>query len=779
MTFITAGLAIAGVCAVVIPIIIHLLFRRRRTPIEWAAMRFLVEAYRKHRKRLRLEQLLLLAVRCLIPVILGLALARPLLQGALAPAAGGMRAVYLIMDDGLASSVKDDSGETALDRHVEAASNIIKSLGPGDAVGVISASRPARALLVPPSTDHGAIINLLKTLKPSESPTDLSGAFALARTAVDEVDSGSRDSVIYLLSEFRGGSVALDSPPAADVLDRANVTLLASPAANEQRVNTQVVSIEPVRSLVVPGANDGSGQVAVKLARTGGPLEADVTRVRLVGEGLPVSASAAKVVEWEPGQSEAQIEFVLDALTPPSSNAGPGAPGGPGGGTPSSQELGLTAVIDDDALSADNQRHSVVEVRRKIRVLLVDRRSFGAGQRIDELPAGKWIRRALEPLETPEAGVVEVVEIEPAALDVPDLRTADAAIVSRPDLVTDAGWVLLGQFVERGGLLILTPTGEITVHPWTEHLVKDLRLPWDVALEVREVPEGLGLAEEQPPSEILRLISSDINDLVRPVVAQRILPIDESTIASGGAQSVLMFADGTPMLIAGTPVDDSEPAPEPKTDATQSSASSGLVMLLAVSPDSNWTTLPLKPLMVPLFHEMLRQGLGLIRASQRYGVGDQPRVAAGSAAANVIDPQGRRIPIERGAQLQSPLASSGLFDIVDVSNQRIGRMAVNVDPRAGQTDAQSQAAVSTWLGKAGRWETFDPDQPGAKLGMGANTSPLAWLLLVAALVLVVAEALLARWFSHAVGGIGAQGEGLKPTIDETISRRAAPEGLAA
>jgi hypothetical protein len=108
MTFVTAGLAIAGACAVVIPIIIHLLFRQRRKPIEWAAMRFLIEAYRKHRKRLRLEQLLLLAVRCLIPLVLGFALARPLLQGALAPSIGGQRAVYLIIDDGLASSVTDE-----------------------------------------------------------------------------------------------------------------------------------------------------------------------------------------------------------------------------------------------------------------------------------------------------------------------------------------------------------------------------------------------------------------------------------------------------------------------------------------------------------------------------------------------------------------------------------------------------------------------------------------------------------------------------------------------
>ncbi len=79
MTFVTAGLAIAGLAAMAVPILIHLLSRQRRRPIQWAAMRFLMEALRKHRRRLQLQQLLLLAVRCLILALLGAALARPFL----------------------------------------------------------------------------------------------------------------------------------------------------------------------------------------------------------------------------------------------------------------------------------------------------------------------------------------------------------------------------------------------------------------------------------------------------------------------------------------------------------------------------------------------------------------------------------------------------------------------------------------------------------------------------------------------------------------------------
>jgi hypothetical protein len=71
--FFWAGLALAS-----IPIIIHILNRRRFKVVPWAAMEYLLAAMRKNRRRLKFEQWLLLAVRCLVLALLGFALARPL-----------------------------------------------------------------------------------------------------------------------------------------------------------------------------------------------------------------------------------------------------------------------------------------------------------------------------------------------------------------------------------------------------------------------------------------------------------------------------------------------------------------------------------------------------------------------------------------------------------------------------------------------------------------------------------------------------------------------------
>ena len=72
--FLGAALVTGGV-AVSVPVIIHLLNRRRFKIVVWAAMRFLLAAQKQNTRRMRLEQLLLLLVRCLLVSLLVFAMA--------------------------------------------------------------------------------------------------------------------------------------------------------------------------------------------------------------------------------------------------------------------------------------------------------------------------------------------------------------------------------------------------------------------------------------------------------------------------------------------------------------------------------------------------------------------------------------------------------------------------------------------------------------------------------------------------------------------------------
>src|SRR5215212_758969 len=76
--FVSPGFLVAGAALVALPILIHILNRRRYKVVNWAAMEYLLAAMKKNRKRLKFEQWLLLATRCAVLLFLGLALARPL-----------------------------------------------------------------------------------------------------------------------------------------------------------------------------------------------------------------------------------------------------------------------------------------------------------------------------------------------------------------------------------------------------------------------------------------------------------------------------------------------------------------------------------------------------------------------------------------------------------------------------------------------------------------------------------------------------------------------------
>ncbi len=83
MTFLSAGL-LGGLLLATVPIIIHILNRRRFLVIDWPPMKYLKLTLKKNRKRIRIEQMILLAMRTLAVILLILAVARPVIsQGSL------------------------------------------------------------------------------------------------------------------------------------------------------------------------------------------------------------------------------------------------------------------------------------------------------------------------------------------------------------------------------------------------------------------------------------------------------------------------------------------------------------------------------------------------------------------------------------------------------------------------------------------------------------------------------------------------------------------------
>ena len=77
MGFLNAAF-LSGLGLISIPIVIHLLNRRRFKIVRWAAMDYLLAAQKKNRKRVRMEHFLVLLLRCLMIALLVRAVSRPM-----------------------------------------------------------------------------------------------------------------------------------------------------------------------------------------------------------------------------------------------------------------------------------------------------------------------------------------------------------------------------------------------------------------------------------------------------------------------------------------------------------------------------------------------------------------------------------------------------------------------------------------------------------------------------------------------------------------------------
>src|SRR5438067_7031553 len=136
-------LAVAGVAASV-PIIIHLLNRRRFRIIPWAAMRFLLAAQKQNTRRMRLEQLILLALRVLLVLLVigAMASVTPWAEAVwnyVWPDGAGFARIHagrthkiIVLDGSLSMAVKTEGGKTAFERARDLAVQLVNDSPAGD-----------------------------------------------------------------------------------------------------------------------------------------------------------------------------------------------------------------------------------------------------------------------------------------------------------------------------------------------------------------------------------------------------------------------------------------------------------------------------------------------------------------------------------------------------------------------------------------------------------------------------------------------------------------------
>ncbi|MEM6853886.1 MAG: BatA domain-containing protein, partial [Planctomycetota bacterium] len=443
--FTAPALAVAGLVCVAIPVIIHLLSRTRRTRAEWGAMRFLRLAFKKQKRKLRMEKWLLLLTRCAIMVIAGLALSGPLLSGwwdGATPGSASGRTVHVVIEDGLSTraAVGESSRFAALRT---TALELLDGLSPNDRVQLwrgSSASEPHPAT-PSPTLDHGLVRDTLADLEPGFGRSTLAATLQRVAEAIDaEGDAARQPPVVAVLSDFALGADYLERALPAELATLGERATVVATRPDVGSGNLQIQTLRPRRGLVLTGttgalggaAGDGGSGANVSVEAvvrrfdgSTGPASGQLTLflTRPDGETLP---AVTRPVNWSAGQATATLSVDLPIDSPETSSATDTALLNSGGGG----MWTVTAALDGeagvaDAVGEDDQRFAVVEVRSRLNVGVITDLAGGLGGSGSGggLNPAAFVRAALSPEQTGQRFAVATETLPPGAVNAARLDT--------------------------------------------------------------------------------------------------------------------------------------------------------------------------------------------------------------------------------------------------------------------------------------------------------------------------------------------------------------------
>lgn len=360
MPFIHPTIFWLGAGAVSVPVLIHLLNRRRFRVREWAAMQFLLESLRKNRRRLRLEELILLVLRCLAIFLLGLSLARftgcaalDVLPGA---DVGGQTHVF-ILDDSYSMGQKLGGG-TIFQAATADLAKQLDGISRAHKVAILLTSRPRRGdalFKLGYVTEPQGLQDRIRGQQPSHQRARLAEAMAAAEDVFRDTPGAKR---LFLYSDFRrvdlAGEEAMKEIRARfGALREAGVDVVVMDYGRPPTTNLTLQRIEVLDKFTVAKV-DARVRVTV---RNNGPKRAENVEIGLGGRyateaGFDEVKLPVQIVESiAPGETGA-VEF---GVTPPGAGAG-----------------SIRAALPGDDLPGDDEAYLALDVRDAVQVLVVD-----------------------------------------------------------------------------------------------------------------------------------------------------------------------------------------------------------------------------------------------------------------------------------------------------------------------------------------------------------------------------------------------------------------------
>ena len=205
-------LLLAGTALVAIPIVLHLIMRRRPRHVEFPALRFVQKRHDVNRRRLRLRHWLLLALRVLAIVLLAAALARPSvkLSGSLGTRETPVAAA-LVFDTSPRMDYRHEN-RTRLEVAEQLGLGLLAQL-PGESQIAVLDTGPGLAAF---QVDRGAAKHRIERLSSAANSQPLSSALDEAVGLLEESELARRE--VYVFTDMARASWPRDA--AARLQDR-------------------------------------------------------------------------------------------------------------------------------------------------------------------------------------------------------------------------------------------------------------------------------------------------------------------------------------------------------------------------------------------------------------------------------------------------------------------------------------------------------------------------------------------------------------------------------
>src|SRR6185436_3095398 len=198
--------------------IIHLFHRSKFKIVPWGAMHLLEAVLRKNTKRLKLEQLILLLIRCSIPVALALCMARPVITG-LDPLLKNNKISTVLILDNSYSMEAGGPANSNFQKAKEAARQIVDNLVPGSDVAIVQMAGGASMLLDDPTFDLDRVRGELGKMRAGYGAADVLDAVKVARAVQPRLNHLNRE--IIVLTDFQ--KVTWADPQGLPAPERARI----------------------------------------------------------------------------------------------------------------------------------------------------------------------------------------------------------------------------------------------------------------------------------------------------------------------------------------------------------------------------------------------------------------------------------------------------------------------------------------------------------------------------------------------------------------------------